>query len=378
MTGRYKHPATSGVSIVSSISNISAISSISTISTIVATSVILTIFMISSNCLQGPPATDADKNETSATPQVPATTIQTDTMPPSTSQSSTPRQGQFNMSLVFKYETDDEVYGVGISEDGYITAGSWDDHVYMLNMSGDLLWKFKTDGSVSDVAISGDRIAATSYRIKRGKVYYLKSGKEEWVKNIPYLLKGVDISKEGNVVTGSDDGKIRFFNSTGEEQWEFQTGESAWGVWDVAISPDGNYVAAAGDDRNVYLLSSTGELLWKRHTGRKSFLYGIAVSRNARYIAAVSQDKKVYLFDRNGTRLWTRQTGFLNYGVAISPDNRYIAAGSWDKNIYVYDTGGRQVLKYNIGDDVNRIAFTKNYLAAGSGDRNIYLFEWNS
>ncbi|MBI5253788.1 MAG: WD40 repeat domain-containing protein [Euryarchaeota archaeon] len=225
------------------------------------------------------------------------------------------------LKLSWKYKTDGDIYGVGVTSNAeHIAVGSWDNHIYLLNRSGQLLWNKTFDNH----------------------------------------LKGVDVGVQG-VVVGSGDGSIYFFHINGTKAWEYRTEKSAWGVWDAALSKE--HIFAGGDDGSLYLLSLDGTLIWTKNSGRESYIYGVAIS----------QDKRAYFF-RNRELFWERSTGFSNYGVAIS---RYTAVGSWDRHLYVFDRNGNLVWKYDIDGNVNRVAFSPDgsYLAAASSDGCAYLFE---
>lgn len=276
------------------------------------------------------------------------------------------------LKLSWKFKTGGDVYGVGVTSNAeHVAVGSWDNHVYLLNRSGQLLWKFKTKGSVEDVAISENYVAATGYIIREGTLYLFSiSGELLWNKTFDDHLKGVDVSAQG-VVVGSGDGSIYFFYINGTKAWEYRTEKSAWGVWDAALSKE--HIFAGGDDGSLYLLSLDGKLIWKKNLGKESYIYGVGISEDGEYAAAVSQDRNVYLF-KNRELLWKRSTGFSNYGAAIS---EYTAVGSWDRHLYVFDRNGSMVWKYNIDSNVNRVAFSPDggYLAVASSDGCAYLFE---
>lgn len=314
------------------------------------------------------------KNETQKVPPQtslaqPAPLVQPANPPPAFP---APLQPAIEPKLLWKYKTGGDVYGVGVaSKAEHIVVGSWDGYVYLLNRSGNLIWKFEMKGGVGDVAVSKEHVAATSYLVQEGTLYlFSTTGEVLWNKTFPNHLKGVDVGSWG-VAVGSGDGGVYMFHANGTGAWEYRTEKSAWGVWDVALSKE--HIFAGGDDGNLYLLSADGKLIWKKNLGRESYVYGVAISEDGEYSIAVSQDKNVYFF-KNGELLWKRGTGFSNYGAAIS---KYAAAGSWDGHLYLFDRGGNLLWKGSIGSNVNRVAFSPegSYLAAASSDGYAYFFE---
>ena len=77
---------------------------------------------------------------------------------------------------------------------------------------------------------------------------------------------------------------------------------------------------------------------WSYDTGDN--VYDVAISADGEYIAAGSTgyDNKLYLFDKDSsTPLWSYGAGNIVHSVAISADWEYVVAGSWDKKIYLFE-----------------------------------------
>ena len=82
-----------------------------------------------------------------------------------------------------------------------------------------------------------------------------------------------------------------------EPEWNYTTGD---GVDSVAISADGEYIAAGSIDRNVYLFDKNSSTpLWSYTAGH--YVNSVAISADGEYIAAGSNDDKVYLFDKDSS-----------------------------------------------------------------------------
>ena len=105
----------------------------------------------------------------------------------------------------------------------------------------------------------------------------------------------------------------------------------------------------------------------------------VAISADGEYIAAGSADDKVYLFDKDSdTPLWSYATGNYVNSVAISADGEYLAAGSWDNKIYLFDKDSSTPLwSYATWYDVRSVAISANgeHITAGSEDYKVYLFD---
>lgn len=294
------------------------------------------------------------------------------------------------MTLLWKYDTGFDIYGVGITEDGGMTvAGSGDFYIYAFNSTGGILWKYQAKGAVGDVAMTpkGDRIVATSFVTPESTLYLLDpKGRLVWKKGLENLSKGVDISADGNTIAvGLSNGKIQVLDRNGAIKWEYLTRDSPWGIWDVALKQDGGLVAGS-DDTYLYVLNPKGELVFNDSQGSGLYINGVATSTEGDYIGVASRGKRkpgaplqpgaIYLYQGNKL-LWQFETGRLNYGVALTQKAEMVAVGSWDKNLYLLNNRGELVAKYQMDSYVNRVAFSGDgkYLATGTVDGSIYLFE---
>jgi len=202
----------------------------------------------------------------------------------------------------------------------------------------------------------------------------------EWNHTTGDDVLSVAISADGeHIAAGSDDTKVYLFEQgSSTPLWSYTTGGY---VHSVAISADGEYLAAGSHDEKVYLFEQGNSTpLWSYTTGGE--VYSVAIAADGEHIAAGSEDNKVYLFKLgNSTPLWSHITGGWVISVAISADGEYLAVGSMDNKVYLFEQGNSTPLwSYTTGSDVRSVAISANgeYLAAGSGDTKVYLFEQGS
>jgi WD40 repeat protein len=182
----------------------------------------------------------------------------------------------------------------------------------------------------------------------------------------------VAISADGqNVAAVSEDSRVYYFNQSGSLLWSNITGRS---LENVAMSADGQYVAAASRDHNVYYFNATGSRLWNFTTG--NVVKSVAISNNGQFITAGSDDSSVYFFEWNGSLLWNYRSGGPVESVSMSRDGQTIAAGSDDHSLYCFNQSGTLLWKYSTGGMVKSIAVSGDgkYVVAGSGDGNVYFF----
>ena len=136
----------------------------------------------------------------------------------------------------------------------------------------------------------------------------------------------------------------------------------------VAISPDGLYVAAVVDKRSVYLLSSAGDLLWTKSFS--SWVDAVSVSGGDHAIV-VAAGKELFLFDSGGVQAWKKTFGDIS-DAAISGDGAYIVAAVSDSSssyvVLVMDRGGNTLSQSTLGpsEPCLSVSSDASYVAVGS------------
>ena len=122
---------------------------------------------------------------------------------------------------------------------------------------------------------------------------------------------------------------------------------------------------------------------WNYTTG--DLVRSVAISADGEYIAAGSFDDKVYLFDKDSnTPLWNYTTENYVTSVAISADGEYIVAGSEDWKVYLFDkgssTGGSPVATIDsITPSPARFDAEVTFSGTGSdSDGTVVAYEWTS
>ena len=142
---------------------------------------------------------------------------------------------------------------------------------------------------------------------------------------IPIFLSNTNNFNEKSSIKLSSPGKTPLWNYT-----------TKGSVNQVAISSDGNYIAAGSNDNKTYLFDkSTSTPIWNYTIGGE--VESIALSSDGNYIAAGTGglDNKVYLFQRSSNiPIWNYSTGGVINSIAISSNGNYIVAAS--KDLYLF------------------------------------------
>ncbi len=315
---------------------------------------------------------------TPAPTQPPQTTVS----PPPTTAPPAPKTG---LQVVWKDEIGDTVTAVAMT-DTRVVAGSVNWYFYVYNLEdGEVLLKKeipKTMVEDVDITENGEYIAIAGSRFPTGYIYLMrKSGTKTCSEEIGDAVRGIAISADGNyIAAGSEDRNVYLFNRRCGLIWSYPTQESPWGVWDVDISSNGDYIVAGGDDKTLYLLDREGNLIWNRTLERRSYIYGVAISPDANYVAAASQDNYIYFFDRAGNLLWKYKAAFSASAVAISKDGERVIASSEDNNIYYLNKEGKLIQSLSLGSGVIGVAISEDgsKMAAASKGGDASLIEFIS
>ncbi|MBD3228453.1 MAG: PQQ-binding-like beta-propeller repeat protein [Candidatus Lokiarchaeota archaeon] len=197
-----------------------------------------------------------------------------------------------------------------------------------------------------------------------------------------YMTEGnisvVAISADGQyIAAGSEDKNIYVFDrSSSTPLWNYSTGNL---VRSVSISADGQYIVAGSEDKNLYIFDrSSSTPLWDYTNGER--VSSVAISADGEYIAAGAYDGNgdadFNIANIEGSYGLGVQTGDWIPSVSISADGQYFAAGSWDHKVYIIERWGNFDWSYTTGGRVNSVAFSADgrYIAAGSSDNMTYLF----
>jgi DNA-binding beta-propeller fold protein YncE len=202
-------------------------------------------------------------------------------------------------------------------------------------------------------------------------------------------IKSVDVDAAGRLaVTGSDDKTVRVWSLTDgklSQTIRMPAGPGDIGkIYAVAMSPDGDLVAAGGWTRwttdaredSIYLFETRTGKMTARIAGLPNVTQSLAFSSDGRYLAAG-------LFARNGLRVYDRDRQWSEvfrdtdygdniYGATFAADGR-LATASYDGKVRLYDRDFKLVVpprKSTGGVKPYRIALSPDgaILAVGYAD----------
>lgn len=247
-----------------------------------------------------------------------------------------------------------------------------------------LLWKCGEEidiPPVGSVSITADGCYIVVGGESDNNVYLLKSERDRgellWGYGTGGSIESVAITPDGNYIaagTQGVDGHVNMLNREGRLLWEYNTGHGRAIVSSVAITSDGNYIAAR-DRNDVYLFNKEGEVLWKYEIEEAKsvpLFAEVSITSDGKHIAAGGEDGNVYLLNREGVFLRTYKTGSVSRieDVAITPEGNYIAAGG-KTAVYLLNEGGDVLWDYRTGRITSNVVAKYTSVAVTSNGKYI-------
>jgi outer membrane protein assembly factor BamB len=281
--------------------------------------------------------------------------------------------------LIWKFETEGEVYSSPTVVDGTVFIGS-DDYpngdVYALDADdGSEQWRFETGTYVgSSLTVVDGTVFIGSYDFPNGDVYALDAddGSEQWRFETGAYEGSSPTVVDGTVFIGSNDYNVYALDADdGSEQWRFETGNPANSSPTVV---DGT-VFIGSEDENVYALDADdGSEQWRFETGGNVGSSPTVVDGT---VFIGSNDGNVYALDADdGSEQWRFETGG---DVDSSPTvvDGTVFIGSNDGNVYALDADdGSEQWRFEAGEYVGSSpTVVDGTVFIGSSDRNVYALD---
>ena len=332
---------------------------------------------------------------------------------------------KFREKALLQDHTDD-TNSVVFSPDGkYLATSSKDGTARIWDLNGNQIALLKGhQEDVYDVVFSPDgKYLATSSKDETARIWDLNG-------NQLRVLHGhirVEFSPDGKyLATASLDGTARIWDLNGNQlqvlrahqSYKTYTGYTSYksSYYDVAFSPDGQYLGTVVDDGTARLWDLNGNQLQVLHDHQYS-IDSAEFSPDGQYLVTVSDDGTARLWDLNGNqlqvlhghqysidsaefspdghslatvsddgtaRIWDlngNQPQVLhNPWVGFNPDGQYLATVSDDGTIRIWDLNGNQIaLLEGHEDNINSVVFSPDghSLATVSSDGTARIWDLN-
>ncbi len=201
------------------------------------------------------------------------------------------------------------------------------------------------------------------------------TGHDEWVNSVTFSSDGKFF------VTGSSDKTIKVWNVDGKCLMVFQGHTNS--VLSVALSNDNSLIASGSSDNTIKIWSVyTGECIRTLydHIDR---VHSVAFSLNNHILASGSGDKTIKLWDINTGECLKTLKGHTDviHSIVFSPSSEILASGGYDCTIKLWDISTGKCLKtLENSDIIYSIVFSPNgqIIVSGSGNLKLKLWDINT
>lgn len=248
-------------------------------------------------------------------------------------------------------------YPIAVSEDGKYIAAATSHHVRLFDAENkDILWFFSPGfGSFGYhywngwVSISSDGsyiMAATHYTTKADTLYLFKKENNVplWSYASRQKIYGAAMSSDGEYIAITDAQNLHFFHKDDNVPvWSSQIGYCEI----LAMSSSGEYIVVGGNSLRFFRRdNNTPVWSWVPPSG--SYLYKIAISADGNYIAAATLSKLYVFHQASSSPLWQYEPsdvlGTYNMvtvkigPLAVSPNGEFIILGG--STLRLFHTSG--------------------------------------
>ncbi len=281
-------------------------------------------------------------------------------------------QPEDGIRALWQFQCEDEVRGSPYYHDGFVYFGSYDNYLYALNAkSGDLQWKYKTDGGIVSRPIVCEDNLIFGSEDHRLHAILLRNGKVNWTYYAQGPIRSSPHVAEGYIFIGADDGFLHVVNaSTGRLAWKADCGSK---IRSTPTSGDG-LVYAGTESGDFVCLNFTGAVKWK-FRAKRAVTSSPAISQDVVYFG--SFDATLYAL--NSINGWVNWKLWLNKPILSSPAIRdnLLYIGSSDGMIYCIDiNSNKEVWHFATQNQVSSSPLvSKDGLYCGSVDGNLYSLD---
>jgi outer membrane protein assembly factor BamB len=273
---------------------------------------------------------------------------------------------------IWTFECGDEIRGNAACDRGIVYIGSYDKHLYALNIeSGKMLWKYFADGGiVSKPAIVEDSVFIGS-EDHRLHVVSARNGSLQWTYYTDGPVRSSPFAAHGHLFIGSDDAAVHAINIRGGRGiWKTETdGEIRSSPF---VTEDSVYFGNEAGE--FFCLDFRGGIKW-RFKAKRAITSSPIVTENLVLFSSI--DTRIYALDANsGVRVWSFEMDKGSISSIFVADGLAFT-GAIDGNIYCVSlSSAKEVWRFSTGHQVTGSPIIHNdRLYCGSVDGYLYCLD---
>jgi cytochrome c len=220
------------------------------------------------------------------------------------------------------------VVGLAVSPDGTtLASASWDHTVRLWPLGGGepRVLEGNTQ-NVNGVTFMPDGKAVVSAGYDATLRIWSLSGGADIVRNLPSPLSTVAVASDGEIATSGADGKVYFLSPRGEVLGDVQAAPTP--IIDVAISPDGKLIAAAGIRGSVTIIDRKARTIARTLVGPGLPVWSVTFLPDSRTLMTGGADRMI--------RRWDATTGEPFDSVVVGTPQDPLAAYNGDHGAEVF------------------------------------------
>jgi WD40 repeat protein len=155
-------------------------------------------------------------------------------------------------------------------------------------------------------------------------------------------------------------------------------------VWSVTFSLDGDTLFSGSADRSVRVWDVQNHSLKRIFRAHNGWVWSLAISPDGALLASAGEDQAIYIWDARRGDLLEALPGHRGpvRCLAFAPDGQVLASGSMDRTIHVWDIRNRLLLRIlsNPLGAVNAVAFSQDgaHLMSGGSDGVVLVWDWRA
>ena len=278
-------------------------------------------------------------------------------------------------SLLWKFESGDEVRGPVVFHNGVVYFGSYDQCLYAVGGSdGKLIWKYQTEGGIVSQPVFYEDFIFFGSEDQKIYAVTIPDGKLAWsfqtdgpIRCSPQIINKI-------LFQGSDGGSLTAINLvSGKVIWTVDSGAA------IRSTPfvSNNEIIIGNENGEVMCVDFKGAIRWQ-FRAKKAVTSSILVDKGVAYFSSL--DAMVYAVDaRTGWALWRFRMGKGSVSTPVKQDH-FLFVGSADSFIYCIDTGNsKEIWKFKTGHQVSSSPLIFNdQIISGSVDGNVYGLEFKT